>query len=496
MDPTRQQLLRAIDRALCQKVVPFTTDTNAQRAINAIRLALDELLLMDAKEPGTPDELHRLAALITRGKQLLAASHVAPPPDAWPSRPKEAMPVGLADRELEGLWTQVTDAVSSLLKARETVAHPELQDDIQRFLVDVANVEINNKRRDVLLAPSATVTEQIMDRLEPLTAYFASHLGASDNLAITSARRLAGGFSNETLCVSVSDAGAAPSSFVMRISRPHGINWPFVASLEEEVLFVDLLRRYGVPVPKPLWFESDATLLGAPFRVMEWVRGSLIGNQLRADNQLSNALLANYARALACLHSVPWQEHWSGLPSRFVPASDVTVADSVDLLLRRMREYLGGSWIKPSPVIWLLFDWLERHKPTSTAPAVLTHGDLGFHNWLFEADTPTALLDWELVALCSPTKDLATVRDVVVPAERWEEFLSTYVDAGGVRPVEGDLKYFAVLRQIQAVICTSMASEKMFTVADPLNIDYLELGVTARSYFYLDVLRTLRDIVE
>jgi aminoglycoside phosphotransferase (APT) family kinase protein len=135
----------------------------------------------------------------------------------------------------------------------------------------------------------------------------------------------------------------------------------------------------------------------------------------------------------------------------------------------------------------LLFAWLDANRPDDAGVPVITHGDLGFHNWLFDGDKPAVLLDWETVMLCSPAKDLANVRDVVVDAPRWGLFLQTYIAAGGSAADDRDMHYYGVLRQLQAVLCTSIAIEKMFTIADPLNADYLELGIGARAYFYASV---------
>lgn len=274
---------------------------------------------------------------------------------------------------------------------------------------------------------------------------------------------------------------------MIRRCRQPGLLWPYGADLAEELPFIELARAAGVPAPVPLWLESDEAVLGAPFLVTEFTPGRLVGDYLTAGGELSEQLVTNYARTIARLHRAPWQEHAARLPSRFVGEGELTIESSADLILARLRDYIANGWLTPSPVLLVLLDWLERHKPRSDATPVLTHGDLGFHNWLFDGDVPSALLDWETVALGSPVKDLSVVKDVAVPPQQWPLFLDAYVAEGGTAPALDEFAYYKVLRDTETITVTGVALEKMLTIGDPLNIDYLELGVGARAYFVASV---------
>jgi len=493
MEPTNDQLLLSISKTLTEKVAPKMLDKDVSRLLQLAVLAVEELRRRDTIESDPRSILNeKLEALLSRGENLAEKRQLLGIAGQWPDRPEELKPKIETEQRTEELWARLTALVDAMLRGRQ---NSEFRHEINQFISAVVAIEAEEKTRSVKSSDPDTLSMPTAKKLAALAAYFGRRLGFEENSRIDEVRELSGGFSNETLLVTVV-AGEKKRSIVVRLSRNNSINSPYAVSLEEEVPFLQLAESAGVPVPKPLWLETDKTLLGGYFLVVEYVPGRVIGSSLQAAGELSDILLENYARALARLHAAPWQQWVGRLGSRYAPRAGLTVTDSLTLILERMRDYLEAAWISPSPLIVVLFDWLERNKPESDIAPVLTHGDLGFHNWLFDGDEPVALLDWETVALCSHTKDLANVRDVVVPPGQWDLFLSAYVGAGGSPLVEEELHYYAVLRQIQALICTSVALEKMFTCVDPLNIDYLELGVGARDYFYREILSGLEDLIQ
>lgn len=52
------------------------------------------------------------------------------------------------------------------------------------------------------------------------------------------------------------------------------------------------------------------------------------------------------------------------------------------------------------------FDWIEAHWPAEVGPDMLIWGDARIGNILCEGTTPTAVLDWEMVALAPAEVDL------------------------------------------------------------------------------------------
>jgi aminoglycoside phosphotransferase (APT) family kinase protein len=330
--------------------------------------------------------------------------------------------------------------------------------------------------------PSAVAVQQsTASRLAACGRYFADKLGLRAEPKIDSVQKLAGGFSNETFLVTVTDSGR-PLPLVIRRSNPAGLVAPYGASLIEEFSFLELLHRAGARVAKPLWIETDATIIGGVFVASEFVDGKTKG-LLEANREIGDELWRDLARQIAHLHSIDWRPYAHQLPTRFRLAPEMGVAHSIASSLERLRQYWAQSTLAPSPLITFLYTWLIENEPVESS-VVITHGDLGFHNILCKNDRVMAIVDWETVTLCSPVQDLEMLRNVKVPAEVWPRFLEWYVEAGGIRPDPAEFDYFAMFRAAKSALCTAIAMEKMFPWADPLNIKYLELGIPGRQSFY------------
>ena len=498
MEPTSQQLLAAVRKTLAERIAPNVTHAGSSLLIGTVLTTLDEMLRREELGVTAREGLHaRLVALVRRGKLLTQDKNAPSFEDAWPQRPLELMPSQEPESSIEVEWRRLVALVTALLGMRaDKKLDATTRAAIQTYLEDVAQAEIDQKK----IARSETGAMgqliSIDSRLEKLTPYLAMRLGDGPNFAIHHVKQLAGGFSNQTYKLMIGESTDSAQPIVIRIARANSIQWPFTTSLEEELPFIELAHASGLPVPRQLWLETDRSLLGGMFHVMDYVPGVLRGNYMAAYDDVSDTLIANVADVLAQMHRLPWQEWVGQLPTRIAPRANLTINDAMDLILQRMRTYLDAAWLSPSPVILLLFDWLERHRPVSDAPPVVTHGDLGFHNWLFDGDMPSAVLDWENVALCGATKDLANVKDCLIPAKQWDHFLDCYVKAGGSPPVAGEMRFYGVLRQIQSVICCASSMEKMFISVAPGNIDFLELGFAPREYFYLQIEKQLAELVE
>ena len=497
MEPTSQQMLDAVRKTLAERIAPNVSHPGSSHLIGTVLTTLDELLRREQRGVAALEAVHgQLAALVKRGK-LLAQDRLSPSyDDAWAQRPDELMPKQEPEASIEVEWRRLAALVTTLLGMRsDKTIDAATRESIQKFLVDVAQVEVEQKKIARPGVDRKASDVSIENQLEKLTPYLAMRLGNGANFAIHDFKQLSGGFSNQTFKLMIGESAAKAQPIVIRIARANSIQWPYTASLEEELPFIELAHESGLPSPRQLWLETDTSLLGGMFHVMEYIPGVLRGDYMAAHGEVSDTLIVNIADVLARMHRMRWQDWVGQLPERMAPRADLTLSDSMDLILQRMHTYCDAAWISPSPILLLLFDWLERHRPVSDAPPVVTHGDLGYHNWLFEGDTPTALLDWENVALSGAAKDLANVKDVMIPARQWDHFVDCYVTAGGTRPKDEEMQFYVVLRQIQSIICTASSMEKMFIAVAPGNIDFLELGFGPREYFYLQVEQQLAELV-
>ncbi|MFN8028097.1 MAG: phosphotransferase family protein [Acidimicrobiia bacterium] len=231
----------------------------------------------------------------------------------------------------------------------------------------------------------------------------------------------ASGFSSDTLLLDLAwtaDGGLHERAVVVRLPPPADA-WPVFPDydLGRQVAAMravcDGSTSLGpVPVPEVLWFVADPAVLGAEFMVMERINGEAAPDVMPYTwgswvTELSAADQQRLADAsidlLAGIHAV-----------------DVTpeVADAITYhqyagtpLQRHFAHELAYyEWAREGrhfPTIERGFAVLQAHCPTSAPEARIGWGDARIGNILFVDATPTAVLDWEMVALTPPAVDLA-----------------------------------------------------------------------------------------
>jgi len=208
------------------------------------------------------------------------------------------------------------------------------------------------------------------------------------------------GFSNLTYLLRLGD-----QELVLR--RP-----PFGAAIKSAH---DMGREYRVlralhPVypkaPRPLLYCDDATVIGAPFYVMERRRGVILRGQPPAALGLTPAAMRQIAGAaidnLAAIHAIDYAA--AGLADLGRPEG--YVARQIDGWTKRYRAAQTDD-LAP---IETLIDWLAMHQPSASG-AALIHNDYKFDNLMLAPDNLTeivAVLDWEMCTLGDPLLDLGT----------------------------------------------------------------------------------------
>ncbi|HEY1974394.1 MAG TPA: phosphotransferase family protein [Pseudonocardia sp.] len=318
-----------------------------------------------------------------------------------------------------------------------------------------------------------------------LTKWLAGRMPDARNLAVIEARLPArGGFSAETVMFTAqwSDAeGTEHRDRMVARVRPTG---PAVFNdydFELEHRLLDALAEHSsVPVPKVLFNESDPTLLGAPFIVLEFLEGQVAGDDppystdgwVRELTTAQRATMADSAlRAIVALHAVDWRaagleflEKREGSPTDLHPTG-------TDAQITAYRNYF--EWAREGteyPFVTSAFAWLRSHQPPDDETPVLTWGDARIGNLLFASDqSVAAVLDWEMAALGSPESDLGYWLSMVahftecigVPNPEGfpsrEEFVRRYEELSG-RPVR-HLEFHEVFGAVKtAVMVVRLAS--------------------------------------
>jgi aminoglycoside phosphotransferase (APT) family kinase protein len=220
------------------------------------------------------------------------------------------------------------------------------------------------------------------------------------------------GFSSETRIFDlVATGGERPvrDSLVLRCA-PRGFQVFPSYDIGRQARVLRALERTPVPVPRVTLVELDASVLGAPFYLMEKVDGRVPPDNppMHADSFLVELSPAE-RRAL----------HDSGFDAMcLVHGLDVAALDLPELpgssgssLAAQLDEYdayfAWGLDRARYPLIAEALAYLRAHAPRGPEPRALCWGDSRLANQIFDGTRCAALLDWEMVRLGDPVQDLA-----------------------------------------------------------------------------------------
>ena len=229
---------------------------------------------------------------------------------------------------------------------------------------------------------------------EPLAAYLDEQgLGSGD----VDAERIGEGHSNVTFLVRRGD-----DRLVLR-RPPRPPIPPSAHDVLREARILSAVQDTPVRVPRVLAVCDDESVLGAPFYVMEEVRGSVITDSIpdALDNPEQRELIGSeLIDALAEIHAVDWQA--AGLEGFGKPTG------YLDRQLRRFNGLWEHNKTRELPRVQEVAEWLAGNKPESPQ-ATIVHGDYRLGNVMVADEAPArvvAIFDWELSTIGDPLADL------------------------------------------------------------------------------------------
>jgi len=211
---------------------------------------------------------------------------------------------------------------------------------------------------------------------------------------------LAGGNANVTQLI---ESGSG--RFVLRHPPVIAISDKAAAGIAREHKALVALQGQA-PVPRPVAWCDDPSVIGQPFSVIEWLDGVSLTTHLPASYD-STASAADHVSALGRamiqgLAAVHRADCASRLPERF-GQPDLFVARQVE----RWLDQRATDQVRPLPLLQEIADWLLANRP-DCQHASLIHCDFHLDNCLVDKGQPRLLgiLDWEMATLGDPLIDL------------------------------------------------------------------------------------------
>jgi len=243
---------------------------------------------------------------------------------------------------------------------------------------------------------------------------------------------LGAGMSHETILFDAawtSDGISKKRGMVVRIKPTNSLVY-CDDMFEEQYRLIELMHRHGtVRVAKPLWFEADPSILGAPFFVMEKVEGRV------------PVSYPPYSRSGWLVETAPddrrrlWESAVQQLAGiQHVPAGEAAFltlpggCDGFDQEIDRWRRF--KAWVDPKGERQLLhttFDRLLAMGP-GNRPEGIVWGDARIGNMMIGPDfRVSAVMDWEQPSLGGALHDLGW----------WLQCDANQTVGQGIAPLEG-----------------------------------------------------------
>jgi aminoglycoside phosphotransferase (APT) family kinase protein len=232
-----------------------------------------------------------------------------------------------------------------------------------------------------------------------LEHYFAQHVPELAGKKVE-VLQFPGGHSNLTYLLKVGERET-----VLR-RPPFGTKVKSAHDMGREFRILSALAKVYPQAPKPLCYSEDPSVMGAPFYVMQRLRGVI----LRKDLPEGLALSEDQLRQL-CLHLVDCLADLHALDYKAIGLDGLgKPAGYVQRQVEGWTQRYKGSQTDEVPAVEQVSTWLNEHRPADSG-AALIHNDFKFDNVVLDPNEPTRIigvLDWEMSTIGDPLMDLGT----------------------------------------------------------------------------------------
>ena len=443
------QFLRAIREEVRSQLAPLAKSTTALAAARMVDNMLGHMLCKATAAPDTAWLSARRALLDdmirhleTQGRLVDTLRHG-----------DEVVATEKIDRLSREDFERIRHAIDARLEKAVAALSRTCLDDADRALLArlIESGRVAHDARDAAAVKEAAVyhdlREVTMSPLSPerIEAYLRSRMPSRPDIQVLDMQSLAGGFSKSTFMVHV--VGMEDRGTELVIKRDMNAS-ATETSVVDEYPVVDALWKQGLPVPEPMWLESEASALGFPFMVMRKAAGDIGGSLWKQSDACTRQTGLDVARFLGTLHSLN--------PASLNLGPSLNTALDPRLQELRVVAELRDGWSRkkqePDPQIEAALRWMENNQPAPPARASILHSDIGFHNMLLKQDRLSVVLDWEMVQLGDAASNLIYIRSQIENVMPWAAFMDEYVRHGGEPYDESKEVYYRTWRNVRSAI--------------------------------------------
>ena len=223
-------------------------------------------------------------------------------------------------------------------------------------------------------------------------------------------------------------SGHSNLTYLVRLGRrevvlrrpPYGSKVKSAHDMAREFRVLSKLYAVYPVAPRALLYCDDLSILGAPFYLMEPIRGVILRRDLPPGMPFPSATARRLSEAfvdnLACLHRLDYAA---------IGLSDLGKPQGyLERQVKGWIERYHNSKTDDLPVVELISDWLIQRMPASHT-TTLIHNDYKYDNVVLDPDDVTRIvgvLDWEMCTLGDPLTDLGTALAYWADPNDSEEF--------------------------------------------------------------------------
>ncbi len=251
---------------------------------------------------------------------------------------------------------------------------------------------------------------------QPLQQWLQEKLPQKSGLSISDFTSPAAGASNETLLFDISwqENGQTRQQGLVARLRPEGEGIFPEYDLELQYHSMQRLHDSAVKVPVMVGLETDASVLGKPFYIMQRMQGRYLADNppyqmegwlTEESPECCAAIWKNALSQMAEINKVDWQARGF---------ADLWDKEKFATPLAQLLDYYASflSWAeslgRPFEKLYPVLAYLQQNQPKDD-PIALCWGDAKPPNLMISeqgADI-VGILDWEMVHLGNPVHDLA-----------------------------------------------------------------------------------------